>query len=437
MKKHIKGWTIILIAVLLVMIIVGVIGYRFLERVREKVILSDAVKQAFMELEARYERSPLPLLVDSLDPEGRYTADAQFSAMGELAGPMTFDMAMKIDGPSHQIFAQGKAETVQQSLDLDLYLDPDFMAVSSQDLVQGNFYGITYDTFAQDIRQIPLLGLLVSDDLLEEWDASVQRIQAKVSQDYTLPQIPEVTPEDLQPLFLSLVAMPCTAEEAAYDREGESVPCTKFVYRVEGKLAAQALSAVTQQAYQEDTAIQASLYLFEKKLVKAEVQCTAGGETAWLKLDIGEQPATGPLSFSGSLQTNRSFHLALISQGTEDHWSIQWSADGETLQRQYAYDWNAESGDMGLLVSGSNQIALHLEKEDAGLSLDTDDVMGLLNWISGVPQEHSGSKTACHMTLTAGEQIPVPEYKNISQWSMEDFFSLLTGIGSMLGIQLK
>lgn len=50
MKKHIKGWTIILIAVLLVMIIVGVIGYRFLERVREKVILSDAVKQAFMEL---------------------------------------------------------------------------------------------------------------------------------------------------------------------------------------------------------------------------------------------------------------------------------------------------------------------------------------------------------------------------------------------------
>ncbi|HIS60301.1 MAG TPA: hypothetical protein IAC17_07680, partial [Candidatus Faecousia faecipullorum] len=82
MKKHIKGWTIILIAVLLVMIIVGVIGYRFLERVREKVILSDAVKQAFMELEARYERSPLPLLVDSLDPEGRYTADAQFSAMG-------------------------------------------------------------------------------------------------------------------------------------------------------------------------------------------------------------------------------------------------------------------------------------------------------------------------------------------------------------------
>ena len=183
MKKKLHHWWIPLILVALVLALLTVIFWdTILLIVAPKAVLTGAVRVAVSQLEERFEDDPLRILLNTLDAEGKYTADIQLNSEHPSAGSVSYDMSVQTHGQNKQIFAEGLINADDVQLNISCYLDTAFMAISSDELVDGRFYGITYDTFSQDIRSIPLLDFFVSDKKLAQWEASVKDIQEQICQ---------------------------------------------------------------------------------------------------------------------------------------------------------------------------------------------------------------------------------------------------------------
>ena len=184
MEKRKHRWWILLFPVLLaVVILIAVFWDTVSVYIAPKAVLSAALKNAYSQLETRFSDDPLLILAGTLEPASRYTADAQVCVENALLGNVEYDVQLRTDGGLHQLCVDGTAVTSDKQLDLAWYMDPEFMAVSSDGLVGGNYYGITYDTFAKDIRSIPLISFFISDKMISQWDVAIQTIREQVSRD--------------------------------------------------------------------------------------------------------------------------------------------------------------------------------------------------------------------------------------------------------------
>ena len=153
MKRKIWIWIGAVIAVILL----GLSLYGARIWIFPRLVLSRSMNSAFTQLEARFEKSPIHLIRDIYDPDGYYLADLQLETDAAGLGPVRYDMDLQTQPAPLRISGDGTVVTGGKALDLELYLDGNFAAVSSESLVGGNYYGIAYDSFSQDIRSREVL----------------------------------------------------------------------------------------------------------------------------------------------------------------------------------------------------------------------------------------------------------------------------------------
>lgn len=433
------------LAIVLVVVLgaaAGFLGFHAFCRFKQKMELSAAVSAACGELEQRLSGSPLALLRDFAEPNCKFTADAKLQQETAYFGPVAYDLTIQTDGGTHRLLAQGTADTGGTPLELAVYLDENFAAVSSEELVQGRFYGIAYDTFREDIRQIPFLELLVGDELMEDWDGALQSIRTSISRDYRIPQVPQIQWDTIKSSLQGLAAMPCKTEAADLPLNGAVYPCQKFSFQVSGPKAADAASFISGTTYSEGTVLSAEFYIYEKKLLKAELCSMAGEDTAQFQMEFGVSPSASPLKFSGSWEAGEEVGAVEISLDTEpldvgirDSWVLQKTENGAKEAAAFSYDWDSDSGYLNLRLKGAEPIAVTLSKTDRGLRVVSKDFAQLMDQIT--QREGSGQQISCDLVLRTGSQISVPEYKKIDTWSLEDFYALVLGVGSLFGIRLQ
>lgn len=444
-KKKLNWWLLLIPALLIAVILAAVFWDAILIRIAPKMVLTSALRQTFSQLEERFQKDPLLIFMRSLEPDGKYTACMELETEKDILGKITYDMTVQTDGVSHQFLADGVVKTSAMALDLSLYMDADFMAVSSEDLVKGNYYGITYDTFASDMRKIPLLNFVVSDNLLSQWEDSVRAIQDKMSRTYTQPKIPEISREDMQKLLLEVAAMRCKIEKCAILLDGTAFFCYKLDYSVSGNQVGDILSKITNEAYTGYTEVTVSFYLYENNIVKISLACEDGEATAQYSLDLGLAPADGMLTLQ-SIETRDGqydeFIITVTTQQSENCYAETWDAymtkDGADSKRSVTFEWNPTSGDMILKTGDSSEsLSLNFSETENGFWIATDDFAQLIRIISQDPQQtDKADPISCTMTVEKGSDIISPVYKNLDQWSMEDFWVLLNGIGSLFGIKI-
>ena len=169
-----------------------------------KVVLGTALQESFTQLQERFENDPVLLLLNTLDPEGKQTADIKLVTEKQYLGRIQYDMVLQMQ--PHILSGQGAIRGSQLELNLDVYADTDFMAVSSEELVSGQYYGITYDTFLQDVEKIPLLTWLTGRNVLQNWNAIILRIQTAMENGYPVVQLPVLATSDLQKVFLYVIS---------------------------------------------------------------------------------------------------------------------------------------------------------------------------------------------------------------------------------------
>lgn len=422
----------LLVPLMIVVIVAALIVWRWEDvdmQIAPKAVLSDALTEVYGKLQERSQGSPVWILLSGYDESGRNTLELDLTTTDSLLGVIDYDMSVQTNLPENRVSGVGTVTTGGSALDVSIYLDSNFMALTSDDLLDSGYYGITYDTFSEDIRSFGLLKLLIPNTAINSWDASIRSIQSFMSRSYALPQIPDITQEDIRLLMLAILALPCDKSEELITVNGSELTCTKLLYEASGAQVAEVLPYLLQGGSYADGSISAAFYLWEEALVMAEVKGISGEDWAQYAAVLGQDAAADDLTVRAEWTENgasRSLDLLIAT-------SREGECLSETVQLNdtvISYDWYNATGDMTLRLANKNPIQLKLTEGENGFRIETRDIFELL----GIQTE----KTAdCAMLVQKGSDVITPEYKNMDQWSFDDLLVLLRGIGAIIGLNTR
>lgn len=435
-----KKWLLILLAVL---IAGAAVIFTFWDTiaiyVMPKSVLSKALSDAVTDLQFRYERSPVSMLADYVDPQGLYTARMEMDTENELLGPVSYDMTVRADTSKNRFSAEGVVATSQNDLDLSVYLDRDFMALSSEDLLGGAYYGITYETFPEDIRSIPLISMFIGESILSGWDSSVADMQEVMNRSYKIPEMPEVSSEDIQRAMTAVLLLPSKIQRVELPFLGVYTNGYRIDYSAKGEQVGQILGYLMDTGDGSDAQVHASFYLYEHQLVMMQLNGEAGGNSIRCALELMFDATTRTFRFSVNEQgEEQGFclrHEAQSQNGYRDEaWTIYPNFEAEGEGRTLRYRWEPVMGELVLYVQPA--VTLNLFETEAGLNIQTDHFEWLMDEIAGKESDLQAEAVSCKLVLQKGAGIDTPEYKNIRDWSLEDLLVLLGGVGSLFGLEV-
>ena len=439
-KKKFRYWLLLIPVLIAAVVFIAVFWDAVLIHIAPKAVLTGALTDVFAQLEERFRDDPVLILLKNIDPDGKYTADIEVTATTSPLGTVDYNIHLQTNGIEHQLYAEGNMVTANTPLTLSWYADAEFTAVASNDLTGGSYYGITYDTFSEDIRSIPLLSFFISSKTLSQWDSSVHSLQEKVKQNWTVPQIPEMSEEDMQKFLLGILAFPCDIEKASISIDDSSLECYAISYSASGEQVDTFLSSTP---YGENASVTVIFYLYENKLVKVQFSCASANQSVLYGLELGQNPLENTLYLHRTINDNGTldgFSLSVDTQRAEDQYLEAWcycqTQDGVTQNTELEFEYCLSDGAMKLVRNGnSKELNLSLLETDNGFRIQTENLEYVLYLLAGntidVDSPISGT-----VTVTKGCQITTPAYKNLNQWSLDDFWTLLGGIGSLIGIQI-
>ena len=395
-----------------------------------KAALTAALQDSITDLTCRFQNSPMQIIMKGYDTKGQNTVRLDMTSSDKLLGEVSYDMLLQADWKNNQFTASGTIATANQSLNLSAYLNKDFAALTSEELLEGGYYGITFETFSEDLRSIPLLTFFLPGETLHSWESYVSKLETWANRSFSAPEIPQISQEQWKMLTLGILALKCDISEADITLEDETLNCQKLTYSASGAQVADILTQVFNIPATNGGTVCASFYLFEKSLVKIEFDGAAEESEVSYRLSLGKDAQTDPLSLIAIKKQN----------GIAEQFSISLSArqtDGDKVQETVCiqdapltYVWSRTSGKTELFFPGKNQINLVLKEADNGFFITTSDFAQFLDL-------DSQKSYACTMNVSKGCNIAVPEYKNLDTWSFQDLLTLLSGIGSVLGISFN
>lgn len=422
---------------LILVVLVGVAvvaGFRdrILLAVAPKMVLSCALSNTLEQLKERFQESPVMLVAKSWDPEGNYTVDAAFTQTVARTGEIGYRLQIQTDGEGHGVQAEGTATTADQSLQFSGFANRVFLAVSSEELTGNGYYGITYDTFAEDVRKIPFLGMLISDKTLSEWDEAVQKVKTQMMQEDLLPKMPGFSGAELSKLLLGLVAMPCQRET----RGLEGMTCQVLTYTIPEDQAQQLLSTLTGKTDTQGGTITVCFYLNDSTLVQISAGLTWEDEKVQGRLYLGSAPDSGAIRLEYSTDAGNVCQMDVSTDREEDRyeetWVVKRQTDGRTEERSLHFRWNLENGTLTLQDGLGGSATLVLAETEQGFLAKTEDPASVYTLLTQQAWM-GGDMSACVLKVQKGARVVLPAYRNIDQWSVEDLLAMAQRIAALLG----
>lgn len=392
-----------------------------------KTVLTSAITDVYASLKSRFSDSPLWLIAKGYDEKGCNTIQMKLDTSNEILGDISYKMMVQTDMKNQQILAEGVASTQNADLDMSVYLNSEFIALTSEDLLDGGFYGITYDTFAEDLHHFPMIEFLIPNATIRKWDESLQVVQQKMSNPYELPEIPDITEDDMRMLLLGVLALKSEVSKNEFDVNGQRVNGYQITYSERGEKVQDLLQFVLKTQEQEGAEIIASFYLFEKRLSRVELHGISGAASIDIDISLGTDVQKDDLLLKISKTENgvSTDNSIMIRTGREEDWYHETIVfNGSSV----SYDWHPENGDMILYLPGKDTIRMQLYPCESGFQLHTLDFAEIIGFSDTAEYD-------CVMKIEKGSYVEMPGFKNLDKWSFQDFTILLTGIGSLLGIQ--
>lgn len=434
--KNRKLWLILLCVLLTAAIMVAVFWQTLIVYIAPRLVLAGALRERISELEDRIASSPIPILSQGIDLKGNQQVGLQLDTQNAVLGDIRYDMQVLLEQNPRRILADGKAVFRNTEMDLSLYLDGDFAAVSSKEILEGKFYGLTYDTFSRDIRSNKLLAMLIGEKTLSGWETSVSALQKAMQTQMT--DVPDLSAIDAKSLAMGILAMDMDVERVEIDLNGEEqvyhvVSFEATVAEIASGLQYLKLELPNMPA--GDAQIKFSFWLKERQLCKLEAEADD-----W-SLDMYWGSAA--VSFLMDDDIYIEYYNGSAFKTCKVHTEQQEGMYRETITYtgeetvRLSYDWVASTGGLALTVDTKGEqteLSLLLKPVENGFSLETDDFGALMHILAEMPDT---ADDPCVMTVTKGADFDTPEYKNFIDWSMEDLLTLLSGFGSLLGLDLQ
>ena len=434
-KKQTRKW-ILPVVILLVLAVCLVLS---LESVRTfltpKTVLTSALLRTAEQLEDRFSGSPIHVLGQGLDRELDNTIQLQMNKNQALLGDVQYDLTIQNRMWPRQLYAEGTARTGTSIVDLEVYADEQFAAIASNGLLNGQFYGITYDTFSQDIRSNPLLAFLIGEDTISQWESSVSDLAGTMGNAVF---IPEFTMEDLSMAVTGLMALkPQVSRDTLTLSRGQR-ECYVISFQVDGELilsAAEYAGIALPVQVDANSTLESIFYLAEGIVVRWDIALT--GTDAFRLTLIGDTtPATDALRLEYTKPGEDKLELTLNTVSSDTLYTEELTIQTEDSRNLIRYSWNRENGDGQISrenLKGKWTSTLNMTPTDDGFRIITEDLEGLLA-VLGAGEDQGNS--AATLTVTKGSSFSTPDYKNLDQWSLEDLMTLLGGLGGLLGLEI-
>ncbi len=422
-------------------------------RLAPRWILSRSMGNAITQLETRFQNSPIHLLEGVVNPEGEQKLELQLETKHRNLGPVHYDMTLQTQLMPNRIYADGTVVADGKALDLSLYLDENFAAVSSDDLVAGNNYGITYDTFSRDIRDRQLLAAILGDKTIAGLESSVASLQEKMSMDLTLP---EFSLNDIYNALYGILAMkprisreeillPTAGDHKGYvvsfGATGAEIYEASQPYREQ--LTPELLGMLDKMGKDPESKVSVKFSLYKGKLIQILGQLENATETYECLLYLGEDPEEKSLSLGWNVQTGevtKKFSVMIRTESDEESYEellyFVKTENGVKESTSLDYQWDLSSGDMELEVRRGERKAeqrLNLTGEGETITIRAQNIRPLLNFLL---EQEKVKPAICTLSVSPGNGVAVPEYRNLDQWSMEDLLALLSGFGGLIGLKM-
>lgn len=438
MRKNKKALWSILAAVIAVWITaVAVYWDTIVMYAAPQIPIGEAFQRVCDDLEARYRESPLPIILKGYEETGLQTAQvALHSANGAPAGRLK----VQVDLKNNQILAEGTLPEELKLGEISLYLDRNYAALTSDRLLAGGYYGITYDTFPQDIEArvgvvesmtsslgawlLPRTLLQKLQDWLDVLHASTQKMEEQVSSlqkkmdwKLTLPSVPEINMEEVKKIPLALWALRGKVSTVQTEIGGQNLLCYRVVYKIEGETAETLWGLLYSDPFPENGMVQLTCILHQKNLVRMELRAAARDRQVSGTLTLGDAPRTDDLSLEIEAPDGQSLSASIRQEG---EWKTLRLAD--TL---LSYQWTPGTGDLILKLPEKDPIPMTLREMEKGFTVESEELTGAMNLklLSGY---------GCTASITRGADITSPEYKNLDQWSVEDLMTLLGSVWTLI-----
>lgn len=427
-----------------VLLCLTILGYLFRDSFMlyfmPKSVLKEALSEAVTQIETRFQENPLDILQKGIDADGNQRAELELSREDPLFGEICYDMLFLVQ--PHRLYGEGTAYNGQRDLDLSVYLDTDFMAVSSDDLLRGSYYGIHYDTFPQDIRRIPLLDWMLGENVLSKWENTVHGVQAALAQDvpFSVPQLPQLSAAQRKAASLAALALPLKVEKCTALIQGEKLDCHRMVCSLEGEAARKLLQEALEVPDTGSAEVRVAFYLSEKHLVMLDALITTGERGYHASIEFGSDIEKDPILVK--------YRFSDENQGTDLVFRMEDKLEGEWHREKWyvsglqqspidlSCSWNT-SGQVVLKTDPHGSVSFRLTETEDGFRMDSEDFSKLYEFCMQKTPSSKGNPLKGSITIGKGRAFDTPAYKNLDQWSMEDFLILLEGVGSLIGITLR
>ena len=441
-----RKWWFILAAAALV---IGVFCFRdaLMVRLFPKAVLSGSITDSFQQLEQRFENSPLRLVANALDPEGHQRVSLKLDTATQFAGVAHYTMELQTQSSPRRIFGQGSVSTGGGTMDLSLYLDGSCVAVSSEGLTDGHFYGITYDTFSQDIRSFELFSILAGEETLNGWEESLKGLKGLMGKNT---QQVELSAKDMQTALLGTLVLKPEVEAGegkgayriSFHSRGPALAELAKPYL--GKVPESLGNLIRAMEADEASSLDMIFSLTDRRLTEIQSTLTLAGGSWQVTGVLGKNPATGPLTLEViSRQEDNLDRVELTVETVSDPETYQErihlkrTRNGVQEQLSADYSWDLTSGDLVLdLVRRGKKytIRLNLTWEGDTLTLYSQEAEVIQSALTG--KEKTGP-AICTLVISPGEPVePLSGYKNLSDWSTEDLLLLITRLGQLIGIKV-
>ena len=421
-------------------------------RIAPRLVLYGALNDTFDQLENRFEESPGHILLDVYNSEGFYGADLQLETKMNLVGLVRYDMDLQIQLQPRRVLGSGTVVAAKKALDMSLYLDGDFAAVSSDGLVEGNYYGICYDTFSQDVKDREVLSFLIGDETIAEWEKSISSLDEFMSRETDLPKFSQ---SDLRAALYAVLTLDPKVSKEQIEISGEKTSVHAISFRASGRQIANAAKPHQQELTTEianwiekikddpEFYIETVFYLDRGTLVQLQAGLKSSESGCQITACLGDPDEKQALSLTLEIQEGQrrdrlelSVENAVNRETYQEKILFSRTKNGESQSycADYTYDLSSGEMDMNIEKDGEeSHMRMHLAGEGERLTITTQDITPLLNLLREKPMNNPA---VCTLTIMQGTEIAVPEYRNLDQWSLEDLWTLIKGLGGLIGIQL-
>ena len=437
MKKKTAVW-IAAALVLATVIAVALFWETILICIAPKAVLTASLTDTVSQLKERFSSGPMPVLMRGLDPEGKNTIALQLEKDHPLLGQVQYDMDVQTEQNPRRILASGQASFWKTALSLSVYLDGQFAALSAPELLQGRYYGLSYDSFAEDIAQSSVLWLLVDEQKLRQWENTISQLQAVMNREYSVPDLSQL---DIQSVILGLMALDTEVDREVLSLRGENMNCAVVSIETNGKEILDGLEYLKAElpiSISPSDEITLSFWLHDGAVLKGEIEIDSDPQETEIAFLIGQNPYSDPLELL--IQNAKGYSEVRIETESDEiqyretvYIRKAWQNQPEALQLHYT--WNRASGEMTLSVTEDERNCENtfiLLPDEQGFSVQTQDFEGFMHMLIGT--EDTGN-SSCAMTVKRGAEVSVPEYIPFAEWSMDDLLTLIGGLGNLFGLK--